>query len=121
MNYYYLAASFISLVVWAAHTFGGGPQVAKPLLESSMEDVPKYTNYYCWHLITGVLFLNALGYGYLSFDTKARELAIFITLCVLFSMLWSLALNAIFRLSWVSFPQWLLFLAVLVPAVLGLL
>ena len=120
MNYYFLVSCILSLAVWGIHTFMGGPEVAKPLLESSLDNVPKYTNYYCWHIVTGILFLNGCGYGYLAFNSGSKELGMFITILVGFCMLWSLLLNAVFRLRWVRFPQWILFFAVFVPAVLGM-
>ena len=43
MNWLY-AASALSGITALIHIFGGGKSVAKPLLESSMNDEAKYTN-----------------------------------------------------------------------------
>ena len=54
MELYFLwAATIMSIVTFALHTFFGGPVVAKPLLENN--DLPKaskWLNYYTWRVKT---------------------------------------------------------------------
>ncbi len=52
------------------HIFIGGPEIAAPLLASDMRKTPKYTQYFCWHIVSATIgalalffALAALGYG----------------------------------------------------------
>lgn len=64
MDPYLLSAALAAFVTAAIHTFIGGPEIARPLLESGdVPTVPKYTHYACWHIVT--LTLLAIGRAFL--------------------------------------------------------
>jgi len=120
MNIWFLLAGLAALFVCVLHIFGGGKISARPLLESSdLKPVAKYTNYYCWHLVTiniaalGVMFMVA------AFVESAIEIAWAATIIAGLYSIWNVILYVWKRdkfRNWYALPQWLLFLPV---AVLG--
>jgi hypothetical protein len=120
INYGLAAASGLSLVTWALHTFVGGPATAGPLLASSLPPVAKYTNYYCWHLVTIVLLALSTAFGYAALVPSGLDVAVFATVVVGAFSLWSVLLVLWkHRRPW-QLPQWLLFLAIGAAALSGL-
>ncbi|MEO0637088.1 MAG: hypothetical protein AAFY73_10610, partial [Pseudomonadota bacterium] len=69
-------AGFICLI----HIFAGGRESVPPLLSSDMESLPKYTNYYCWHLVSLTLAAMAAAYAFAAAYPSAWELAVAATL-----------------------------------------
>ncbi len=120
MNTYLLLATGASALVCLMHIFGGGPQVVGPLLRSEMDDVPKYLNYYCWHLVTLTLGLMSIGYLLAALNPAETLLALLMTLLALSFALWSLGLVLWKRQSLWEMPQWLLFLPIALFGSLGL-
>jgi len=110
-------AAFLALV----HVFLGGPEVAKPLLQSNdMPDVAKYVNYYCWHLVTITIFAMAIGLIWDSVDPVQTGLAwMWAVIAVLFT-LWSIVLVVWKGQKPFQMPQWLLFAPVAALAIVGL-
>jgi hypothetical protein len=121
MNSFLLAASAASFITFAIHTWLGGPAAARPLLKSGMHDVPKYTNYYCWHLVT--LTLLAMSAGFLWAATSAHGLDVGWLVYGLSAsfMLWNLVLIVWKKQSFFEMPQWILFLAITALATFGLI
>lgn len=116
MNIWFLAASIVSFSICLLHIFGGGKIAARPLLNSSMGKVSKYTNYYCWHLVTITLVAIGAMFLWAAEHQGGIELAFMATgLCFAF-MVWSFGIVALNKWRFFDFPQWLLFL---VPMVLG--
>jgi len=65
MNIWFVAAGALSFGITLLHLFGGGPTVAAPLLAAKgLNDVVRYLNYYCWHLVSISLALMALAFGW---------------------------------------------------------
>ena len=121
MNISLAVAAVLSLLTWGVHTFVGGPVVAKPLLESEMESVAKYTNYYCWHLTTLMLFAMALGFAYSAAFPGGSDLAIFLTLLSASFGIWSIVLVAVSKRKLLELPQWSLFVAIAVAGFVGVI
>ena len=121
MNVGFLSAAIVSLFTWGVHTFLGGPAVAKPLLDSDMEEVAKYTNYYCWHAITIVLFAMAGGYAYAAFVPAGWDVAALFTFLAVAFAVWSWVLIFWSKRTALELPQWTLFLAISIAAGWGLL
>ena len=120
INYALAAASGLTAVVWALHTFVGGPATAGPLLASSLPPVAKYTNYYCWHLVTIVLLGLSGAFAYAAVVPAGRDVAVLATVTVVAFALWSVLLILWkHRRPW-QLPQWLLFLAIGGAALAGL-
>lgn len=83
------AATFMSVVTFAVHTFVGGPRVAAPLLaDTSLPKASKWLNYYCWHVTTIYTFVMGGAYAYVAFNTEKIELVVFLSILnVSFSVL----------------------------------
>ena len=122
MNAYFVAASVLSLITWALHTFGGGPATVGPLLKSAdIDPVAKYTNYYCWHIVTIVLLAMTVGFALGAQRDQSVDVAILMTSLSGAFAVWSLVLVAWkYRHPW-KLPQWLLFLPITALGVLGAL
>lgn len=121
MNLGFLAAALLSAGTWGLHTFVGGPAVAGPLVASDLPAVAKWTNYYCWHLVTLTLAGLAAAFAYAAWVPSGLDVAIFATLLSLGFMLWSVALVAWrYRYPW-RLPQWTLFAAISSAALCGVL
>jgi hypothetical protein len=120
MNIALAIAAALSATTWAIHTFVGGPRVAGPLLEASLSPVVQLTHYYCWHLVTMMLGMMALGFGYAAFAAAGLDVAVFVTALSLGAMVWSMALTLWKRRKVAELPQWILFAAINVFAIAGL-
>lgn len=120
MNTYLVLAAGTSAVVCLLHIFGGGPQVVGPLLKSELAEVPKYLNYYCWHLVTLTLVVMAAGFLLAALNPNEVMLALLMTLLAGSFAIWSLGLVLWKRQSLWDMPQWLLFLPIAVFGGLGL-
>lgn len=125
MNIGLLVAGMLSLAVCLIHLFLGGKEIARPLLDTTaLKPIPKYTNYYCWHLVSltiagmGVMFLVAAWWP------SAVELAwAGMIMSALFS-LWNIGLYFGVRRqlrAWHDMPQWLLFAPIAVVAYIGIM
>jgi hypothetical protein len=121
MNTSFAIAAALSLLTWGLHAFMGGPEVAKPLLESEMEPVAKYTNYYCWHLTTLMLFAMALGFAYSAAFPGGTDLAVFLTLLSASFGIWSVVLMAMSKRKLLELPQWSLFAAITAAGLVGVI
>jgi hypothetical protein len=120
MNYYFLAAAVLSLFSWGVHTFAGGPPTVGPLLRSQdIDPVAKYTNYYCWHIVTIVLLSMAAGFGLAAYREQSFDIAILMTVLSGAFLLWSIVLIAWkYRHPW-KLPQWTLFLPLTALGIIG--
>ena len=122
MNWYLLAAAILSLLTCGAHVFAGGPPTVGPLLRSEdIDPVAKYTNYYCWHIVTLVLLAMPTGFALGAYREESLDLALMMTALSAAFMLWSVALILWkYRRPWLL-PQWALFLPITILGVVGLL
>lgn len=121
MNGWFLAAAAIAVLTCVIHVWLGGREVAQPLLASGgLGKVPKFTNYYCWHLVTIVLAGLALAFSLVAWHAGSRDLGAFATGCAGLFALWSLAMIRHFRLRPAHFPQWALFIPMAACGALGL-
>lgn len=121
MNGWLLAAAGVSLVTWAIHVFVGGPTIAEPLLASKdLEPVPRYTNYYCWHLVSIVLLAMPVGFGLGALFEQSRDLAWLMTALAAAFAAWSLVLVAWKHRRPFQLPQWTLFVPIAILGLVGL-
>lgn len=79
MNIGFAAAGALTLGICAVHLFGGGPVIARPLLDSSLDPVAKYTNYYCWHITSITLATMAVGFGYAAAEPGGADVGVVMT------------------------------------------
>ncbi|MEM8684832.1 MAG: hypothetical protein AAGF72_15470 [Pseudomonadota bacterium] len=121
MNGWLLAAASVSGLTCLVHVFAGGSSAARPLLRSELDDEAKYTNYYCWHMVSIVIAAMACGFAYAAINASARDVAIVMTGLALAFTLWSLGLIAWQRQPFLRLPQWVLFAPIGLLGVLGVL
>jgi hypothetical protein len=112
-----VVAALIALATFFIHTFAGGKEVARPLLQSvELARVPKLTMYYCWHIVTLMLLalVGALGYA-AAFEPQNRPLLVLCLLLASGCALWNVALMLGTRSKLWQLPQWTLFAAIAAP------
>jgi hypothetical protein len=121
MNWFLFAAAVVSFITFLAHLFWGGREVVKPLLDASgIQEMPKLTMYYCWHIVTIALFVMMCVYVYLSLFQSDLPLTIVITSIAAACALLSIGLIIIRRLKPLDYPQWVFFAPITLLGVLGL-
>jgi hypothetical protein len=122
MNPFLAAAAAASLLTCLVHLVLGGREVARPLLATEgLRRIPKFTAYYCWHLVTITLSGLALAFALAARPDGSRELALFATGGAALFAVWSLGMVARFRLRPWHFPQWALFLPITALGLAGVL
>ena len=122
MNLFFAAAGVLSACIFLLHTFVGGTQIARPLLEvEGLKDGPKYTQYYCWHLVTIVLFALAAAFIISAVYAQASELALLSSVLALAFAVLGIALAPAVKQSYRVLPQGWLFAPVAVLGFLGII
>lgn len=121
MNIWLALAAALAAATTLIHFVLGGRHVAAPLLATErLHAVPKFTMYYCWHLVTIVLAALALAFGLAASGHASRDLALFATVGAALFCLWSLGMIGLFHLRIAHFPQWALFAAITLSGTIGL-
>ena len=121
LNWFFVAAATASYATFAVHTFVGGPAIAEPLLAAKdIRTIPKYTNYYCWHLTTLTLFAMGCAFAWAAIFPAGIELAWFAFLLSTSFLIWGVTLILQTRQKFAHFPQWLMFTTISALAVPGL-
>lgn len=121
MNTFFLLAGGMAGLTMILHLWLGGREIAAPLLNSrDMHSVARYTNYFCWHMVSIVLAMMAGTFIWAAFRTEAYEAALVSTLLAAAFCVWNLSLVAWKKQSFLQMPQWALFAAILAFAVPGL-
>jgi hypothetical protein len=113
------AAAVAAFATFLIHTVLGGREIATPLLAAGdLARIPKFTSYYCWHMVTIVLFAMAAGLAWGGWTgDRAMIIAVF-ALAVAFCAL-SIAMVRAFRVSPWHMPQWSLFLVIAILSGVG--
>lgn len=120
MDPWWTIAAGLTLLTAGVHTFAGEVWIARPLLAASdLRRVPKLTAFYCWHMVTILLFAMAAGFARAASVAEAHELGVACTALAGAFAVWNIALVAGSRISPVLMPQWALFLPILVFGALG--
>lgn len=121
MNGWFIAAAGASMATALVHILAGGRFIARPLLASTdLREIPKYTQYYCWHIVSIVLLAMAGGYAYCGLDPQAVALAVVLTGLATCFALWCALLIVWKRLSPLHMLQWMLFLPITLLGLAGL-
>lgn len=122
MNHYLAAAGGISFVTFLVHTIAGGREVVGPLTSApGLPRIPMLVAYYCWHMVTILLAAMAAGFAYAALRPDGFVLAVALTLLSGAFALLSVGMAVATRSRLRDLPQWTLFVAIAVPAALGLL
>ncbi|MFN7359511.1 hypothetical protein, partial [Brevundimonas sp.] len=82
--------------------------------------VVRYTNYFCWHLVSAALALMSAGFFYSALPQRPAAPAAAATLFAATATILCLWLIVRFRLNPTHHPQWILFLPVVILGCLGL-
>jgi membrane-bound acyltransferase YfiQ involved in biofilm formation len=113
MNYWFLAAAILSAFTCAVHVILGGRESVRPLLAATHFDhVAKFTNYYCWHLVTIAIATLAVMFAMAARSRESDDLAVVASAVALMFTLWNFGMIARHRLHPLQFPQWALFLPI---------
>lgn len=93
------------------HTFAGGPQLLPPLLKNQEIPEPiRLVHYYCWHIVTMMLFGIAAAYAYAAIEPTGRILAVVATGFCFLCFLWGIFLVVWKKQKTMEMPQWPLFI-----------
>lgn len=112
-----LAAGFSALL----HIFLGGREIAVPLLQAQdIPDLPKFVNYYCWHLVSITLIAMSVGLIWPALDPTQTGLAWMWTVIAVLFCAWSVGLVIWKRQSPWQMPQWSLFAVIALLGAVGL-
>lgn len=97
---------FYALVTWWIHTFIGHRRVHQPVQMSNASSFSRSTSWVCWHMITWVLMLMAVGLACAAWGLWFRNQAL--TLAFVLSLPFALVFMVAgkrFRQSWLAMPQ----------------
>lgn len=116
-----LSAAAMCATTTFIHCYFGGRYIAAPLLAArDLADVPKYTQYFCWHLVSAMLAVMTLAFLWAAFDPAARAAAVMAELLAVSYTLWGVGLIVWKRQSFRQMPQWALFGAIALAGGAGL-
>jgi len=123
MQVYFLwAATVMSIITFAVHTFIGGPVVAEPLLKNTnLPKASKWLNYYTWHVTTIFTFFMAGAYAYVALNPDRPELVVFLTVVTAAFSLLSAAVAMKGNINPFRFPSTSLFATVSLLGLVGIL
>jgi hypothetical protein len=115
------SAAIFSFLTLVAHIFGGGRTIAQPLLDSDLDDIPKYASYYCWHMVTIIILYMTISFALSASNLASTDLAWgSIILATLFAA-WSFFLCLWKNQGLLKLPQWIMFLPISVTGILGVI
>jgi len=121
MNSWLLLAGVASGLTMLLHIFGGGRFFMAPVLsEQALAVYPKTIMYYCWHIVTIVLFFMSASFIYCAFY-PAEPLAWIQTIQATLFCVWNVFLIVWKKLSPRRLIQWVLFLPIALFGFTGLL
>lgn len=121
MNFWFVAAAATSFVTFLVHLVLGGREIARPLLAADLQAKPKYTSYYCWHMVTITIAAVALAFALAALPGRTGDLALFATGLSLLFLLWNIVMIVSRRLRFLHYPQWSLFLPGTLLGIVGLM
>ena len=122
MNWLILSAGGASGALCLIHVFAGGRHIVGPLLGArDLHDVPKYTQYYCWHLVTIVLAAMSLAFIYSAIGTGAQDVAMVMGVIAAAFAVFGLLIVPIMQQSYRQMPQGWLFVPVALLGIAGAL
>jgi hypothetical protein len=121
MNIALFIAAILSGGITLIHIVLGGKEIARPLLAAEgLRGIPKYSLYYCWHLVSLTLAGMALAFLLAALSEVYRPLGTFATAGAALFTLLCLGINGRFSRPMLAHPQWLMFLTVTLIGAYGL-
>lgn len=120
MNPWLTAAALAAFSTFLIHAVVGGREIARPLLAArDLPRVPRLTAYYCWHMVSVLLFGMAAALAWTARHANPPLVVLVTALALAFAVL-SLGLVVAFRVRPWHLPQWSLFLVIAALAGRGL-
>ena len=122
MNVFFACAAGLATINTGLHFFAGGKSIARPLLDATglAEDV-RYIQYFCWHIATLTLAVQAMLFAVAAILPSQANLAIVATAMAASVGVLGLAIPIICKLRYREMPQGWLFVPVTILGVIGLL
>jgi hypothetical protein len=113
MNTYFAIAAVLSLFVTGLHFFLGGKRIARPLLDAKMlPDNVRCVQYFCWHITTLSLLLQAILFGIAASYPAEISLAIVATALAGSISVLGILIPSTLKIGYKTKPQGLLFVPV---------
>lgn len=120
MNLWLVAAAVAAFATFLIHTVIGGREIARPLLAArDIGRIPQLTVYFCWHMVTIVLFAMSLALAWAAWRANTPLVVLMTALAFAFTAL-SLGLVVACRVRPWYLPQWSLFAVIAGLAGMGL-
>lgn len=117
MNRPLLIAALLAAFTFCVHLFAGGPDVAAPLLVSTLAAEPKLTLYAVWHMVSAALALSVIAFFVGALPRRAhaaRYLVLFVSAlwCAFGVVVLVVAAMQSERGWFLKLPQWIVLLPV---------
>lgn len=121
-NMWFATAAAISFASVGLHVIGGTPEIMVPLEQSNAPQLSKGIADVIWQQVTFLLVVGGIVFAWAS-RAKSKTFEISITMIVLYAGITLIFIgNGISRFAGIAdMPQWVLFLAMTVLPVVGLL
>jgi hypothetical protein len=122
MNTYFAIAAVFSLFVSGLHFFLGGKRIARPLLDAKMvPDNVRCVQYFCWHITTLSLLLQAILFGIAAAYPAEVSLAIVATAFAGGIAVLGILMPPALKIGYKTMPQGLLFVPITALGLAGIL
>ena len=122
MNTYFAIAAMFSAFNAGLHFFLGGKKIARPLLAATdLPDDVRCVQYFCWHIATLALILQAVLFGVAAFAPGETSLAIVSTAVAAAVGMLGIGMPPFLRIGYRTMPQGWLFAPVTGLGLAGLL
>jgi len=110
-----------AFMIACIHAFIGSRTDVRPLFESNVPEPAKSTLFYCWHIVTIILFSLAMMFFYGAFEDGGSNLTLLATAASTALAVWGFAVAALRRRSLIKeLPQGFLFLICALLGIWGL-
>ena len=111
----------LSAATFLLHMIPGAKANVPPLLASDMKPQPKFTNYYCWEIVSITILALAVFFGLAALYPTAWELGLAATLLSGSFALLSLFVAYKGKVSIWLLPQWIFFGVICIAGALAFL
>lgn len=113
-------AATLNAATLVTHIFVGGRYIARPLLKSEMHSVAKFTNYFCWHMVTITLLGTSASFALAAQYNSAWELGVLATALSIGFCLLNLLIVVVKKQRFLFMPQWSFFLLISIAALMSI-
>ena len=102
----FLIAAIVSALLFGVHLFVGTGEVHAPLMESGIDQGPRYTLYLVWHMVTVLLGVMAAGFAWAAFVPSAWDVGVVLVVMAGLCTVWGAWLQMSAKLPLAVLPQW---------------